>query len=608
MVALAIGVGPTATAGASDTVGKSTLQQRIVPRPDPGFRSLGLGPGEPYIVREEGVGDAQPRRQNRRRSLLYFGQLSDFQLADEESPSRVEFIDTGPFSAAWRPWEALNPQIDDAMVRQLNAFAPASPVSAAFGKRRPMDFVINTGDISDSQQLNETVWSRILMEGGPLNPGSGVDPATSGDPTCAALAPLIADAAAPGNYTGVQDFDDFFEGPTPQYWDPDQPAGAYADWPSYPGLMDTAQRPFQARGLKVPSYVAIGNHDGLVQGNAAAVRPYEDVATGCIKPISPLITDPGSFEGALGTLDPAGLLSLLNTDPTRVALVPPDPDRQYVSKEQYKEVYLDGTQADGHGFAYVDPAEDAAANGAVGYYAWSPRPSVRFISLDTVSEGGIPGPSADGNIDDPQFQWLRGELERATAANQLVVLFSHHAIPSLTSEVPDEAAPPCTSPDAHGHDHNPGCDVDPRSSSPIHLGDDMEALVHEFPHVIAWVAGHSHENSIEAHPRPGGGGFWSIRVAAEADWPQQARLLEVFDNRDGTLSIFGTIVDHTGHPTAPPAGIATAGLGVNGLASIGRTVAYNDPQSGGRACNGGPCGEGGPDDRNVELLLDDPRG
>ena len=38
--------------------------------------------------------------QNRRKSLLYFGQLSDFQLADEESPARVEFIDTGPFGAA----------------------------------------------------------------------------------------------------------------------------------------------------------------------------------------------------------------------------------------------------------------------------------------------------------------------------------------------------------------------------------------------------------------------------------------------------------------------------------------------------------------------------
>ena len=127
--------------------------------------------------------------------------------------------------------------------------------------------------------------------------------------------------------------------------------------------------------------------------------------------------------------------------------------------------------------------------------------------------------------------------------------------------------------------------------------------------MIAWVAGHSHVNSVEPHPRPGGdGGFWSIRVAAEADWPQQSRLLEVFDNNDGTLSIFGTILDHLSPVTAaaPRARTRTA-LGVGGLASIGRTLSYNDTQAGGRACGPGPCGEGGPEDRNVELLIDDPR-
>ena len=53
------------------------------------------------------------------------------------------------------------------------------------------------------------------------------------------------------------------------------------------------------------------------------------------------------------------------------------------------------------------------------------------------------GPSADGNVDDPQFQWLTGQLEAAEAADELVVLFSHHAIPSLTANVPDELAAPC---------------------------------------------------------------------------------------------------------------------------------------------------------------------
>ncbi len=113
-------------------------------------------------------------------------------------------------------------------------------------------------------------------------------------------------------------------------------------------------------------------------------------------------------------------------------------------------------------------------------------------------------------------------------------------------------------------------------------------------------------NSIEGYEAEGGGGFWSIRVAAEADWPQQSRLLEVFDNEDGTLSIFGTILDHASPATAPASGADAAGFTVDELASVGRTLSYNDSQTGGRACDG-PCGEGAPRDRNVELLVADPR-
>ena len=59
-------------------------------------------------------------------------------------------------------------------------------------------------------------------------------------------------------------------------------------------------------------------------------------------------------------------------------------------------------------------------------------------------------------------------------------------------------------PDTHGHDPNPGCDVDPRSSAPIHLGADVSELLLRYPHVIAFIAGHSHDNDIELYRRPGG--------------------------------------------------------------------------------------------------------
>jgi hypothetical protein len=209
-------------------------------------------------------------------------------------------------------------------------------------------------------------------------------------------------------------------------------------------------------------------------------------------------------------------------------------------------------------------------------------------------------------VDDPQFRWLEDELAEATAADDLVILFSHHAIQSLSADVPDEVAPPCTAPDEHGHDVNPGCDLDPRDSQPIHLGEDMTALLHRFPHVIAWVAGHSHVNDITPFSKPGGGGFWMIRTAAEADWPQQSRLIELFDNRDGTLSLFGTILDHAGSATAPAGPADASSYDVDTLASVGRTLSFNDNQTGG-ACMPAACGEGSVEDRNVELLLRDPR-
>ena len=361
--------------------------------------------------------------------------------------------------------------------------------------------------------------------------------------------------------------------------------------------------------------MALGNHDGLVQGNAAANREFERVAIGCIKPMQPS-QQFNSLEDALAALNPTTLQQLLASDPTQVALVPPDLQRQFVSTAQYKALHSPpfSSQQDGHGFTFVDPAENAASNGSAAYYSWVPKPGLRFISLNTNGEGGVVSDrSSDGNLDHPQFQWLEGELQEATAAGQLVVVFGHHAINSLTNNEPDEAAPPCTSDDGHGHDQNPGCDVDPRTSTPIHLGqpsqrpsgdttETVSELLLRYPHAIGFVAGHSHVHQMLPFARPdGSGGFWNIKSAAEADWPSQSRLLEIMDNHDGTLSIFGTVLDHSA-PTAPPApGTSAAGMSVEQMASLNREFAYNDPQK------GGGSGEGSAQDRNVELLLPDPR-
>src|SRR5699024_7049989 len=139
---------------------------------------------------------------------------------------------------------------------------------------------------------------------------------------------------------------------------------------------------------------------------------------------------------------------------------------------------------------------------------------VRCIVLDSVNENGYAG----GSVDASQFEWLtdvvRGTTDRA------IIVFSHHTSDTM---------------------NNPLITTGGNAEARL-LGDEIVAFLLSQPQVIAWVNGHTHANRIKAHRRGDGrGGFWEINAAAHIDYPQQARLIEVADNRDGTTSIFSTI-------------------------------------------------------------------
>jgi len=638
LAGLLIAVGSAqATHLSPDTFGHTTAEdsstpgaegQLLEPVNDPaaGYTPLEVtSPGEDYTVRDRAfeasnsIPDAQAGRDSRRQSLAYFSQMTDFQLADEESPSRVEFLDQGA-SSAWRPMEAFAPFMIDASIRQINAFAQNSPFP---GSDSQMDIALVTGDQADNNQRNETVWVRELLEGGqPLNFNSGstnaadysVAPSANypqGNPSCVAYPSATGIAEAP-KYTGVQDYDDYPVAPNQYYYDPDQPAGTWLTkgWPTYGGLMDRAQQiTITPEGLDPPFYITNGNHDVLVQGNEDANAEFENIAMGCQKVLGTTATPPAGSPP-----DPNSLF--LPTGPPM--LVPPDPQRQFVSKQQIKQIYgASIPDDDDHGFGLVDPAENAASNNSASYYAWDPpeMPGFRFISVDTNSEGGqtaegVASGSSNGNIDHPQFQWLERELAAAQEANKLIVVFGHHPVRSMTTLIADEQAGPCQGQpnDEHGHPQNPGCDSDPRFSEPLHLGqgsspgETFVSLMSRYPNMIAYVPGHTHENRVTPFTRQDGTAWWELNTSAVIDSPTQSRLMEIFDNKDGTLSIFSAVTNLAADSTAPP-GCSTANCAGsftnNQLASIGRTFAYNDPQP--------SNGAGAAKDRNVELLLDDPR-
>ena len=414
----------TGTGASADT----TLDRKLAPAPGTGYVPLQAVRGERYVVRRGGSAKARKGRAGDRRSLLMFAQLTDPQIADEMSPARVDFADPagGEIRSSWRPQEAMGLQVFDATVRAVNA-NPRSPVRQGNGRRARLALALTTGDLADNQQLNETQWFRDVLDGRRVDPFSG-KPIGPGN-ECAGASQATIDAinadVAARRYTGVQDYDDYATAPDDRksgFWDPDvaPPGGTYAAFPRYAGLMERAQEPFTAAGLDVPWYISRGNHDGLIQGNApASTDLFRSIAIGCLKVFPSTAFDPSQFQGAsddelFAAFGDPNFISQLVASGRSVA---PDPERRILSKAEYRQLV-------GHGFRKTPKAQLDASGGTASYYAFNARPGIRLISLDTVAEGG----GDDGNVDDPQYRWLRAELKRARKRDQLVVVFGHHTL------------------------------------------------------------------------------------------------------------------------------------------------------------------------------------
>ena len=74
------------------------------------------------------------------------------------------------------------------------------------------------------------------------------------------------------------------------------------------------------------------------------------------------------------------------------------------------------------------------------------------------------------------------------------------------------------------------------------LEDDWLEFLSNYPHVVFSMVGHGHVNRAQ-HLGPADGGFWEIMTAAVADYPHQARLLEIWAHDNSWLMLRATSVD-----------------------------------------------------------------
>ena len=509
------------------------------------YRTLVAGAGEEFIPRYDILGrEADAARTSSRRSLYYFAHLSDIHVIDAQTPARMDAIQSiAPelFTDACRPQDTLTVHVLASVVDSVAA-AQTSTVTGA-----PLASALSTGDSADNLSQLETRWYIDILDG----------------------KEVLANSGAEGVYEGPQVWSE-----ATYAYHPGDPSGdvyGARGYPTIPGMLEAAiSTPVSSQGLPVPWYAVYGNHDATYMGTfrpdpalfAWAVGDRK-AATGdglAVNWLQGFASDLSAAQMAANAIrQQFGLLPGIKT-------VTPDPARKLLERTDFMQAHLDSPAVPGpvgHGWTQ--------ANIDTGQTWWTAdlTPYLRVFGLDTCNMAA----GADGAVPEDQFTWLEGQLAQCQAEGRLAMVCSHHN--SYTLE--NDAKP------VWG------------GQRLIHA-EEFIAMLLRYPVLVAWLNGHTHINTLTPHVRESGtGGFWEITTASCVDFPQQQQLVEFVDNRDGTMSLFVTALDHAAPPTWTP-----GDLSQTGLASLSRELSANAwlaiP----------PLRAGSPLDRNVEVLLPAP--
>ncbi|MEU9186092.1 TIGR03767 family metallophosphoesterase [Streptomyces sp. NPDC048484] len=512
----------------------TTLSTIATARPGSGFRRLGDGPAWPRVVRGD-LAAPKAGRAERRTALAAFVQFTDLHLVDVQHPLRYEYL-RAQTASAWRPQESLSVAGAVSLVERVNALRGA-PVTGS-----PLHFVMTTGDNTDNNAKTELDWFLKVMSGGRITPNSG-DPA---------------------RYEGVQNSD------LKLYWQPDaalRDADKQLGFPRVDGFLAAAIRELRSPGLNLPWYSTVGNHDSLPGGcYAPGDSFFAEFAVGGRKLMTlDASVGTGFWKNVKKGGDPKGadFKAMLKSQARRMRSVTPDEGRAPFTPSEYLQAHLDpahtGTGPVGHGYSQANLAAKTQ------YYTFRIADDLLGVSLDTTDPGG----HYEGSVGAGQLRWLERTLKAAEKNKEHVIVFSHHTSKTMRNLREDPAHP----------------------GERRHGGDELLSVLGAHRPVLAWVNGHSHKNDITPHSAPDGRSFWEVSTASHVDFPQLARVIEVVDNHDGTVSLFTTLIE-----SAAPHATDFADLSQTGLAALYRELSFNAP--GARTDLGGDA-----NDRNTELVL-----
>jgi 3',5'-cyclic AMP phosphodiesterase CpdA len=266
-----------------------------------------------------------------------------------------------------------------------------------------------------------------------------------------------------------------------------------------PGPDNDGKDVFTPEGLRPPWLWVTGNHDVLNQGNF----PTSDAKN----------------SDAIGDYSSGGT-RVYGTTGANAAVVQgtvvADPKRALMKrKDMVARVMNDPGKSTprGHGLGTYAQTTGKA------FFTWDiPETQVRFLVVDTSAEtGGADGVVHRADVD----AFVVPELARAKREGKWLVVTSHHAADRITD----------------------GADVGGVQQADALTSAEWEKLLSSSPQVILDLVGHAHGHRIRRLGKPPTG-LWEMQCAAIADWPHQFRLLEIWDEDNGFLSIRSVAVDY----------------------------------------------------------------